>query len=134
MTTVGKCLPLQQVKSFGPDMSRADLRRQHEVEGVKIAKQILNDIKYDSAQSAAILESIDGHDSREHAISFNDRLVKDADKLWRFSPTGIDIDYRRFGKERLAHALWTRDQINHWLFTDRAKEIALELVNLAISS
>lgn len=59
--------------------------------------------------------------------------MKDADKLWRFSPTGIDIDHRRFGKELQAHAHWTCDQIDDWLFTERVKEMTLELVNLTIS-
>ncbi len=124
--------PDQQAKSFGPNMSRADLRRQHELEGVRIAKEILGEINYDETLSAEICHIIDGHDSREHAISLNDKLVKDADKLWRFSPTGLDIDHRRFGKELQAHAIWTRDQIDEWLFTERAKEIALELVNMTI--
>ncbi|MFK7805923.1 MAG: HD domain-containing protein [Anaerolineae bacterium] len=124
--------PEQQAKSFGPNMSRADLRRQHELEGVRIAQEILEKIGYDEGLSAEIIEIIDGHDSREQALSLNDQLVKDADKLWRFSPTGLDIDHRRFDKELQAHALWTREQIEDWLFTDRAKQIALELVNLTI--
>ena len=123
----------QQSQAFGPNMSRADLRRQHELEGVRIADEILSEIAYDEGLKAEILEIIDGHDSRESALSLNDQLVKDADKLWRFSPTGLDIDHRRFGKELQAHAVWTRDQIDSWLFTARGKEIALELVNLTIS-
>ena len=125
--------PEQQAKSFGPNMSRADLRRQHELEGVRIADEILQEIAYDAQLSAEILQIIDGHDSREYALSLNDQLVKDADKLWRFSPTGLDIDHRRFGKELQAHALWTRDQIDDWLFTERAKEIALDLVSLTLT-
>lgn len=125
--------PEQQAKSFGPDMSRADLRRQHEVEGVRIADEILREIGYDADLSTQILEIIDGHDSREDALSLNDQVVKDADKLWRFSPTGLDIDHRRFDKELQAHAIWTREQIDEWLFTDQAKQIALDLVNLTLN-
>ena len=121
--------PEQQAKSFGPNMTRADLRRQHELEGVRIAREILTDIEYDQERSAEILTIIDGHDSRDEALSLNDKLVKDADKLWRFSPTGLDIDHRRFGKALMAHAAWTREQVDDWLFTERAKQIALDLVN-----
>ncbi|MEM7112241.1 MAG: HD domain-containing protein [Chloroflexota bacterium] len=124
--------PEQQAKSFGPNMSRADLRRQHELEGVRIAGEILAEIGYDTALTAEILDIIDGHDSRETAVSLNDQLVKDADKLWRFAPTGLDIDHRRFGKELQAHARWAREQIDDWLFTDAAKRLALDLVNLTI--
>ena len=31
-----------------------------------------------------VVAIIDGHDSRRHALSRNDELVKDADKLWRY--------------------------------------------------
>ena len=34
---------------------------------------------------------IDGHDTRLHALSRNDELVKDADKLWRYSTTGVAV-------------------------------------------
>ena len=125
--------PEQQAKSFGPNMSRADLRRQHELEGVRIAEGILATVGVDAGISAEILQIIDGHDSREHALSLNDQLVKDADKLWRFSPTGLDIDHRRFGKDRQAHALWTREQIDNWMFTDYGKQLALDLVNLTVN-
>jgi len=126
--------PEQQAKSFGPDMSREDLRRQHELEGVRIADEILREVEYDTTLVDEILQIIDGHDSREHALSLNDRVVKDADKLWRFSPTGLDIDHRRFGKELQAHAAWTRDQIDEWLFTEHGKRLALNLVELTLKN
>ena len=33
---------------------------------------------------------IDGHDTRDHALSLEDSLVKDADKLWRYTRFGLD--------------------------------------------
>ena len=36
-------------------------------------------------------EIIDGHDTRAEPRSLNDRLVRDADKLWRFTVTGIAV-------------------------------------------
>ena len=124
--------PEQQAKSFGPNMSREDLRRFHEIEGARIAGEILADIGYDAALSAEIQQIIDGHDSREHALSLNDQVVKDADKLWRVSPTGLDIDHIRFGRDLQEWAMWSRDQIEGWMFTERAKEIAYDLVAMTI--
>jgi hypothetical protein len=36
-----------------------------------------------------ILAIIDGHDWRTRATSFEDAMVKDADKLWRFGLEGV---------------------------------------------
>lgn len=124
--------PEEQAAAFGPNMKRPDLQRKHELEGMKIAESILTSMDYDAQKTAAIIAIIDGHDTRLDARSLNDQLVKDADKLWRFAPTGLEIDHRRFMRDAQAHAIWTRGQIDRWFFTDYAKQLALQLVNLTI--
>jgi len=79
------------LKAFGPQYDR-ELRRVHEVEGVKMARKILEKVNYEVSKMEEILLIIDGHDSRLEAISQNDCIVKDADKLFRFSPRGFEID------------------------------------------
>ena len=39
----------------------------------------------------AVCEIIDGHDTRPDPRHLNDRIVRDADKLWRYSVTGVGI-------------------------------------------
>ncbi len=114
----------QQTQAFGPNMTRQDLRRFHETEGARLASEIMTATDYDTAKRAEIIEIIDGHDSRLEALSLNDQLVKDADKLWRFTPTGLGIDHLRFERDLIEHARWTRDQIEDWFFTDSAKQLA----------
>ncbi|HLB49427.1 MAG TPA: HD domain-containing protein [Anaerolineales bacterium] len=116
----------QQVKAFGPNMKDADLRRVHEVEGVRIAREILTAVEYDPARRDEILTIIDGHDSRETALSLNDQLMKDADKLWRFTQTGIGIDHQRFGIQLREYATWLGQQIERWMFTPEAVKLAHE--------
>ena len=67
---------------------------------------------------------IDGHDTRQEALSLNDQLVKDADKLWRFTPAGVDIDHTRFGIARDRYMEWLDSVIDDWLFTPEAREMA----------
>ena len=122
-----KMVPEERQKhAFGPYAKDMEARRIHEVEGVRIAKEILDSIGYDPAKTAEILIIIDGHDSREEALSLNDALVKDADKLFRFDPEGFDIDYKRFGLEKLKYASHLRRIIDKWFFTVAAKEFAHE--------
>lgn len=114
----------EQLTAFGPNMSNADLRRRHEKEGARIAGDILNQLEYDPMKSGEIIAIIDGHDSRETPLSLNDRLVKDADKLWRFTPEGVEIDHRRFGFAREVYFVWLAKQIDGWMNTPEAKQIA----------
>lgn len=117
-----------QLKAFGPNAVNPELNRTHEVEGVRIAEEILQKVNYDQTKTAQILEIIDGHDSRGESLSLNDRIVKDADKLWRYTKSGLEIDAERFG-ETLEEGLGRlRSNINKWFFTRTAREIAEEEV------
>jgi HD domain len=78
-------------QGFGPNMMESDVRRLHEQEGVRIAREVLSALEYPSSLIDQIAAIIDGHDTRQAAHSLNDELVKDADKLWRFTVTGIAV-------------------------------------------
>ncbi|MCK5177412.1 MAG: HD domain-containing protein [Candidatus Aenigmarchaeota archaeon] len=112
------------LKSFGPN-GKEELTKQHEKESVKIAKKILKEVNYDKIKTQQILKIIEGHDSKKEAISLNDKLVKDADKLWRFSKEGFTIDCKRF-KQTTNERVKAKDTNIALLFTDSAKQIAGE--------
>jgi hypothetical protein len=78
-------------KGFGPDMMQSDVRFLHEVEGVRLARIVLQDTGWPEKVILAVAEIIDGHDTRPHPRHLNDRLVRDADKLWRFGVTGVSV-------------------------------------------
>jgi len=67
-------------KDFEPE-----LRKRHQEEGIKLAKKLLNKINYSQNQINEILEIILQHDTRIGFFSKNDGIVRDADKLWRFT-------------------------------------------------
>jgi hypothetical protein len=67
---------------------------------------------------------IDGHDSRLEALSLNDSLVKDADKLWRYTTTGVAVGCDWFGMTPREYADWVASELEHVIFTDVAKGIA----------
>lgn len=114
----------KQLNAFGPKATDKAANRLHEVEGVRLASEILASFDYDLAKTQEILNIIDGHDSRLEALSLNDRLVKDADKLWRFTPTGVNIDHRRFEVELAAYLDYLSTKLEEWLFTPEAKMMA----------
>ena len=118
--------PELQIKAFGPGATSPELNRTHEVEGVRIAGEILRSLDYHEKDIRKILEIIDGHDSRRKARCLDDAIVKDADKLWRYTETGFRIDIERFG-ETPGEGLRRLDtHLQKWFVTDSAKRLAEE--------
>jgi hypothetical protein len=78
-------------KGFGPNMMQSDVRFLHEKEGVRLSREVLANTGWPEPVIVAVGEIIDGHDTRPYPRSLNDRLVRDADKLWRFTVTGVAV-------------------------------------------
>ncbi|MCG2621139.1 HD domain-containing protein [Arthrobacter sp. I2-34] len=78
----------QILEAIAPGGGRPDLVRRHEIEGARIARELLGRLDFPSADIEEIAGIIDGHDSRPESLSLNDAIVKDADKLWRLTPHG----------------------------------------------
>ena len=117
--------------AIAPGGSRPDLVLLHEKEGARIARQILGEVGYDPARTETIVAIVDGHDSRREALSLDDALVKDADKLWRLTPHGVDTVMDWFGLTReQAHRL-IGSRVHDHLFTDAARTIARGLAAVA---
>jgi hypothetical protein len=75
----------------GPNMLQSDVRYLHEAEGVRLSMPLLRGAGWPGDVIAKVCEIIDGHDTRTAPRHLNDRLVRDADKLWRFEVTGIAV-------------------------------------------
>ena len=74
--------------AVGPNAQFPELQRDHELAGVAIGADILTRLAL-GLDDKAILAIIDGHDTTKAARSAEDAIVKDADKLWRFTPHGV---------------------------------------------
>lgn len=112
------------LKAFGPKATMPKVRRVHEVEGVKIAREILEKINYDQKKIKEILRIIEGHDSRKEPISLNDKLVKDADKLWRYSKEAFQINRKRYEHTFEQYMERLRSHLDKWFLTESGKETA----------
>lgn len=76
------------------------VRLRHQSAGVKLAREILSKVDYPADLTGEILEIISEHDTREGFISKNEGLVRDADKLWRFSEAGFEANATRYEHKR----------------------------------
>ncbi len=62
-----------------------ELRQRHQEQGVKKAGEILDQCDSPLSNRGGILEIISEHDTRKGFLNVNDGLMRDADKLWRFT-------------------------------------------------
>ncbi len=112
--------------AFGPRVTNPKLTRVHEIEGAKIAKRILEKSEYPPEKIKEICQIIRGHDSRKRPLSWNDRIVKDSDKLWRYSRRGMTIDLSRFHIPRKKYIAFLETVIDEWFHTPMAAKMARE--------
>ncbi len=110
--------------AFGPNPSNPKLARVHELEGAKIAKGVLEKLHYPPEKVDEISRIVQGHDTRKRPISASDRIVKDADKLWRYSRRGVKVETERFNVPRSIYLSFLEKIINEWFLTPTARELA----------
>lgn len=121
------CVPEEmQLQAFGPLPHDRALNRVHEVEGVRLAAEILERAGYPCRWRQEILAIVDNHDSVAAAVSLNDALVKDADKLFRFSPQGFALDCTRFRLDPADYWRRLRGWVDEWMLTPTGARLARE--------
>ncbi len=116
--------PEQHLLAFGPGKFDEELRRVHEVEGAKIAGKLLQRVPLNKEDCLEICRIIENHDSGENPLSLEEKLVKDADKLFRFSPEGFAIDSKRFGIDKRKYLEKLHHFRGQWFFTNYGRELA----------
>jgi hypothetical protein len=101
-----------------------DITRRHEIRGAALAGEILAAVGWDERRTVAIQDIVDGHDSRAEAVSLEDQLVKDADKLWRFTESAVRICHEWMDLSTDRYMDWVQSEIDHWFFTAAARRLA----------
>lgn len=112
------------LKAFGPN-SDPEINRIHEIEGAKIAAKILQKIDSSEADKEEICRIIESHDSGQTPANLEEKIVKDADKLFRFAPRGFSIDAQRFNVDLRDYWNKLNEFREYWFLTEPAKIIAL---------
>lgn len=111
-------------EGFADNWRTADVRYEHERHGCDIAREVLPPLGYDGTVVDRVVAIIDGHDTRRESRSLEDSLVRDADRLWRFTPTGIALASGWFSLTPAEYARRLRAEIVPELLTDAAVQMA----------
>jgi hypothetical protein len=112
-----------RAQAFGPDMQQtlqSEIRRRHEQIGARLARELLAEQGAPAAVVEEVALIIDGHDSRPHALSLNDQLMKDADKAWRFTAAGIAVACDWHGFTPARYVQYLEEEVRPSLFTAAA--------------
>jgi HD superfamily phosphodiesterase len=124
-------------------IERLAVQYEHQIEGVLLARKILQKVNYPVDLVTEILEIISQHDTRKGFISKNEGLVRDADKLWRYSKKSYEATRNRakaqqdMKKEKAPpeakkkpKSRWTRIKASinkpDYFYSERARKIALK--------
>jgi|SRR6185312_5210580 HD superfamily phosphodiesterase len=110
--------------AVGPDAKYPELQREHEIEGARIARDILDALIIPGIDSERVIAIIDGHDTRKQALSLDDALMKDADKLWRFTDHGVATIGGWFGMSAKETLAMLEDFVLPSMLTDTGKTAA----------
>jgi len=100
------------------------LNRIHEIRGAGIAAEILAGLGCDAITTGKIVKIIERHDSGKNPDTMEEKLVKDADKLWRFSKIGYPYELQRQATTHAARHAFLSKKIDNWFFTRTAKALA----------
>lgn len=102
-------------------LDEIELTHKHEVESSCIAEKILSDINYPDDEKAQILRIITYHDTKTMPESKEDAIVKDADRLSRYTPECFEMFCNKLDKTKEEFFEILNLHIENWLHTDTAK-------------
>jgi HD superfamily phosphodiesterase len=102
----------------------ARLNRVHELEGAVIARGLLEDMEYDPLLIEQIVAIVERHDSGGEPKTLEEKLVKDADKLWRFSKIGYYKEMERQNTSSRERYEFLIKRMDNWFFTGAAEALA----------
>jgi HD superfamily phosphodiesterase len=107
----------------GENPLQSDVRYRHEAEGVRLGTEVLRQTGWSEEIIVQVCEIIDGHDTRKDPHHLNDRIVRDADKLWRYEVSGVAIGADWMGKT--PHAIIANVEANlDWFETPEGRAMA----------
>ncbi|WP_459947631.1 HD domain-containing protein [Desulfocastanea catecholica] len=111
-------------KIRGPDNDHGSVKIHEEISAL-IAELILRDVDYKKVYIDEIVAMIIGHDSRKVALSLNDKILKDGDKLSRFSKEFSKIwpNWRDGSAAKDVYGILSNG-VKNWFFLSDSRRIA----------
>lgn len=84
---------MMQGKLQNPEKEK--IKEEHMERGARLAEEILNRLNYNKEFIPIIVDIIKRHDLNDKPKNNEEKIVRDADKLWRYSDYGFFLDVKR---------------------------------------
>ena len=110
--------------AIGPKATTPEARDAHEREGALMAVGILSELGFNAEDTEKIAHIISGHDTGTECSSLEEAIVRDSDKLFRFSDRGFGIIQGWYGYDPPMFLKWFADQIPEWFLTGTGRALA----------
>lgn len=108
------------------------LRARHQEQGVRLSEKVLGNLNYPQEYKKEILEIISQHDTRKGFLNSNDGIMRDADKLWRFTLPHLNVGMteRNWSLDDAKKIMADWIDKEGFLYSQKSKEIArIEMEN-----
>ena len=117
-------LSAHEMQKWRDDPHNKNLQKIHEREGAKIACSILEQIQYDPEWTDMICRIIECHDTGGGTANVEEQMVRDCDKLWRYTETAFRRDLVLFNRTSREHYNLLESHLNEWFFLPMSRQIA----------
>lgn len=112
-------------------LSKEEIKRikdEHMKKGAELAENILKKLNYNPKFVKIIVNIIKNHDSEGVGFSIEEKIIRDADKLWRYSKEGFDLDVKRRNCKSIEwyNYLLKNLEKENYFQTEEAKKIAID--------
>jgi len=99
--------------AYNPPSKEAEYtaRLEHQIYALETAEIILTQVKCPSLAKGKILVIISQHDTRKGFYGLNDAIVRDADKLWRYTQRHMDVTCKNKGWTKKSQAQGLLDKL-----------------------
>lgn len=101
------------------------LRELHQMAGAEYSQGALEELSYEAREISKIVDIVSLHDTRKGFLDVNDGIMRDADKLWRYSFRHWEmyIDGTKDEQEAVQRILSDIDK-EGFFYSDIARQIA----------
>lgn len=101
----------------------------HEKFGATLAREILKDGDFKKTELEEIKRIILNHDENSKSISLEEKIVRDSDKLCRYTKKTFLVDIKRFKSTPIERFAVLEQNLENWFYLPESKNLAINLLN-----
>jgi SAM-dependent methyltransferase len=107
---------------------RYKIIKMHEVAGAKLSLEILTNLDFKARELNEIQRIILNHDEKTKPLSIEEKIVRDSDKLCRYTKKTFLADVKRFKITPIERFAVLEQNLENWFYLPESKKLAISLL------